>query len=67
MTSSPHSQQQLVAWLKDRGHSPEEIAVILERLARYDQLTTTDALMDAIARGEVNLDAIVQEFRDEEA
>lgn len=65
MTDSGDLRQPLIDWLKERGHSDDEVAHILGRLAQYDQLSTTDALMDAIASGEVDLDAIVQEFRDE--
>jgi hypothetical protein len=55
---------ELVAWLEARGHSADEIDHILKRLQKYDELTTADALMDAIARGEVDLQAIVDEFKD---
>lgn len=65
MASSGDLRQPLIDWLKERGHSDEEVAHILGRLNAYDELTTADALMDAIARGEVDLDAIVQEFREE--
>lgn len=65
MSNSDELRQELVDWLRERGHSDSEIAIILERLKQYDKLTTTDALMDAIASGEVDLDAIVQEFKDE--
>jgi len=65
MTDSGDLRQPLIDWLKERGHTDDEVAHILGRLAQYDQLSTADALMDAIASGEVDLDAIVQEFRDE--
>jgi len=65
MSNSGDLRQPLIDWLKERGHSEEELAHILKRLAEYDELTTADALMDAIDSGEVDLDAIVQEFRDE--
>ena len=65
MASSGDLRQPLIDWLKERGHSDEEVAHILGRLHEYDELTTADALMDAIAHGEVDLDAIVQEFREE--
>ncbi len=65
MASSGDLRQPLIDWLKERGHSDQEVEHILGRLHEYDELTTADALMDAIARGEVDLDAIVQEFREE--
>lgn len=65
MPDSGDLQQPLIDWLKERGHSDAEISHILSRLAEYDELSTADALMVAIERGEVDLDAIVQEFREE--
>ena len=65
MSDSGDLRQPLIDWLKERGHSDDEVAHILSRLAEHDQLSTADAIMDAIASGEVDLDAIVQEFRDE--
>lgn len=63
MTEFEEARQEIVNWLRERGHRDDEIAHILRRLRRYDKLTTADALMDAIAQGEVDLEAIVQELR----
>ena len=56
--------QQIVEWLKERGQTEAEIGVVLESLRRYDQLTTVDALMNAIELGEIDIAKIVQEARD---
>ena len=55
---------QIVEWLRERGQTEAEIALVLERLRRYDQLTTVDALMNAIELGEIDIAKIVQEARD---
>lgn len=64
MSPSSEHHNELTAWLQSRGHSQAEIDYILDRLRRYDELTTVDSLMDAIDQGEVDLDAIVQEFKE---
>lgn len=55
--------EQIVEWLKNRGQTDAEIEAILERLRRYDQLTTVDALMNAIDLGEIDIAKIVQDAR----
>jgi hypothetical protein len=59
--------QQIVDWLKDRGQTEAEIELVLERLRRYDQLTSVDALMNAIELGEIDIEKIVQDARDANA
>jgi hypothetical protein len=56
--------EQIVEWLRERGQTKAEIALVLERLRRYDQLTTVDALMNAIELDEIDIAKIVQEARD---
>jgi hypothetical protein len=63
MTEADESRQQIIEWLKERGHDETEVAYILNRLNQYDKLTTVDALMDAIAQGEVDLESYVEEVR----
>ena len=63
MADAREAQRPIVEWLTQRGHSEAEIGMILERLARHDQLTTVDALMNAISTGEIDLAAIVAEYR----
>ena len=63
MSESDESWRQIVEWLKERGHDGHEIDYILGRLRQYDKTMTVDALMDAIAQGEVDLDGYVAEVR----
>lgn len=64
MADDEQPEQQIVEWLKERGQTDAEIAAVLERLRRYDHLTTVDALMNAIDLGEIDIEKIVQEARD---
>jgi|GEM_PF-7080234 len=64
MAEDSPAQKQIVDFLKERGQTEAEIGLVLERLLRYDQLTTVDALMNAIELGEIDIAQIVQEARD---
>ncbi len=64
MADADRPNQQIVDWLKERGQTDAEIELVLERLRRYDQLTTVDAIMNAIELGEIDIAQIVQNARD---
>jgi hypothetical protein len=51
----------LVDWLKQKGHSEEEIEKILARLKKYDRETNVDSVMDSIAHGSFDLQSIIDE------
>lgn len=51
----------LTEWLQKRGHTPDEIVKIMERVQRYDQEMNADSVMDSIGSGRLNLDAIIKE------
>ena len=38
-------------WLKDKGYSDGEIKVILEKLAKHDHETVSDAVFDSLGGG----------------
>ena len=40
---------ELVAWLTERGHSPDEVAKILEKVAEYDARTINESIFDSIS------------------
>ena len=54
-------EQAVIDWLQQKGHSPEEIQKILERLRQYDREMNVDSVMDSIAHGSFNLQAIIDE------
>lgn len=53
--------EELVTWLKDRGHTPDEIAKILDKVAEYDARTINESIFDSIDSGDFNLAALIQE------
>mgnify|MGYP007059557400 CR=1 FL=1 len=58
--------QRLTEMLKGMGHSDEEIEKILVRVARYDEETSRDSVMDSLGSGSLNLDALIKEALDDE-
>jgi hypothetical protein len=53
--------QEIVDWLKDRGHSDHEIDKILDRVRQYEKETQVDSLMDSYASGGLTLAEIIEE------
>jgi hypothetical protein len=51
----------LIKLLKERGHTDEEIKLILAKVRQYDQRTLHDSVMDSIGAGRMNLDALIKE------
>ena len=60
MTSS-EDQAALIKLLKERGHTDEEVKLILARVRQYDERTLHDSVMDSIGAGRMNLDALIKE------
>jgi hypothetical protein len=52
---------ELIAWLRERGHSPEEIAKILAKVNQYDSDTLSGSIFDSIGRGDFDIGAIIDE------
>ena len=51
----------LIDWLKQKGHSAEEIDKILAKVKQYDRETNVDSVMDSIAGGSFDLQSIIDE------
>lgn len=62
---SVEDRQTIVDWLQQRGHSPDEIDAIMEKLEQYDARVVRQSFFDAIETGEINIDSIFEESRDE--
>jgi hypothetical protein len=60
MAASNHNEE-VVKWLEERGHTPEEIAKIQEKLAAYDQMVVRDALFDLTTSGSFDINAVIKE------
>jgi hypothetical protein len=60
MAASNHNEE-VIQWLEQRGHTPEEIAKIQAKLAAYDQMTVRDALFDAMNSGTFDINSVIKE------
>ncbi len=58
-SSSRHAE--LVAWLTERGHSPEEVAKILAKVDEYDAETVNESIFDSIDRGDFDIAALIKD------
>lgn len=63
MPDNRHAQ--LVAWLEDRGHSPEEIERILAKVVEYDARTIHESVFDSIDSGAFDLATLIKETLEE--
>ncbi len=59
--SADSRNAELVGWLTERGHSPEEIAKILAKVAQYDMETVSGSIFDSIDSGDFDIAAIIDE------
>jgi hypothetical protein len=54
-------QTELVEWLREQGHSPQEIDKILAKVAEYDARTMHESIFDSINRGDFDVGTIIRE------
>lgn len=52
---------EIIQWLAERGHSPEAIKKILDRLDQFDAKVNRDSVFDAIAAGQFDIDALIKD------
>lgn len=58
---------QLITWLENQGHTPEEIDKILARVGDYDAQTVHESIFDSIDTGAFDIQSIIAEaLADEE-
>ncbi len=60
MHTDPYYQE-IVQWLTDRGHAPNEIEKIMKQLSQYDAQMVRDSLFDSIEMGGFDMEAIIRE------
>jgi hypothetical protein len=53
--------RELIAWLHERGHSPEEVAKIMARVADYDEQTLSESIFDSIEKGDFDIAGLIQD------
>ena len=51
----------LVAWLKESGYTEPDIALIIGQVEQYEQRMGLDSVMDSLADGNFDLNAIIEE------
>ncbi len=56
----------LIAFLRQRGHSEEEIDTIVKKLAEHDSAEQRASIFDSIDGGSFDLDKIIKEALDNE-
>ncbi len=59
--SEPNRHAQLVTWLEDQGHTPDDIERILAKLQAYDKQTAHESIFDSISAGHFDLQKIIDE------
>ncbi len=52
---------EVTTWLTERGHSPEEVAKILEKLAEFDRDIVRTAIFEDIDLGEFDIEVVIQD------
>jgi len=55
------SDDALISFLRQRGHSDEEIDTIVKRLAQHDAASKRASIFDSIDGGSFDLDKIIKE------
>jgi hypothetical protein len=56
---------ELIAWLTERGHSPEEVIKILAKVEEYDAKTVNESIFDSIDRGDFDIATVIKEALEE--
>jgi hypothetical protein len=61
MADASRPYPELVAWLEENGYSEPEIAQVLDGVRRYEERIGLDTVMESIAAGTFDLNAIIEE------
>ncbi len=59
--SDTNRHAQVVTWLEDQGHTPDEIEKILAKLRAYDQQTAHESVFDSMSAGHFDLQKIIDQ------
>lgn len=54
-------QQEIQNWLSQQGYSGDEIALVLKKVADYDNRELHDAWFDSLGGGEFSIHKIIRE------
>ena len=61
MSTQDPKHDELVAWLKEAGHSDVEVEKILAKLSEYDAQTMHESVFDSINSGKFDIASIIAE------
>ena len=61
MSKPDPKHDELVAWLKEAGHSDVEVEKILAKLSEYDAQTMHESVFDSINSGHFDIASIIAE------
>ena len=62
MSTAPDPRHaELVAWLAEQGHSPDQVAKILAKVAEYDARKINESIFDSIDTGDFDLSGLIKE------
>lgn len=63
---SNRTDDALIAFLRQRGHTDQEIETIVKRLAEHDAAAMRESIFDSIDGGSFDLDKIIKEALESE-
>lgn len=61
MNDDQVKREELVGWLRERGHTSEEIVKILVKVDQYDQQTIRESIFDSVSDGTFDIAALIDE------
>lgn len=53
--------KELIAWLEQQGHTPEQIEKVMAKVAEYDAQTVRESIFDSISSGTIDIAEFVRE------
>lgn len=59
MSDTHHKE--LIAWLEQQGHTPEQIEKVMAKVAEYDAQTVRESIFDSISSGTIDIAEFVRE------
>lgn len=59
--------QQIVGWLREQGHTSDEIEKVMAKLEEYDRQMVHESIFDSIERGSFDLSEIIKEALGEDS
>ena len=61
MAEELEKQAELIGWLEQQGHTPEQIEKIMAKVAEYDKKTMHESVFDSISDGSFDISKLIEE------